>query len=334
MSTELTTTNGTTAVGFLTAEKIDLIKRTIANEATHDELELFLHQCRRTGLDPLARQIYFIKRGGKASIQTGIDGFRLIAERTGEYRGQTPVQWCGDDGVWKEVWLDKKPPAAARVGIYREGYAEPLYRVATWAEYAQSYGPMWKKMPALMLSKCAESLALRAAFPQELSGLYTTDEMHQADDHVEETAQTAPAQVQATPATPSRPWTAEAAKEMLVSVAHRIDAGEIEMTATKGLSREDRVKRTAIAMSNLTKADDDRRAIMGYVFGSTSHADLTDGECETLVRWVNAQPEQVEGQERPVWVPDADAVAESKRILEAASEAVEEAEIVPESEPA
>lgn len=168
-------------------EKIQLIKNTVAKDATDLELQLFIEQCKRTGLDPITRQIYFIKnpKDGKVQIQTSIDGFRLVAERSGVYEGQTLPAWCGEDGVWKDVWLSKTPPSACRIGVWKKNFREPLFAIALFHEYAQKnykgeLSFMWNKMPALMIAKVAESLALRKAFPNDLSGLYTQEEMAQS----------------------------------------------------------------------------------------------------------------------------------------------------------
>jgi len=158
----------------------------------------FLSHCRRTGLDPIARQIYAVERGGKWVIQVSIDGFRLVAERSHQYAGQIPVQWTADGETWVDVWVKDTPPLAVRVGVLRKDFDQPLIAVARFEAYAvydeewegeypnrrktgrRTLSEMWRKMHAEQIAKVAEALALRKAFPMELSGLYTAEEMDQA----------------------------------------------------------------------------------------------------------------------------------------------------------
>lgn len=162
-------------------KQIAALKQLGLASAPSGDLQVFLHFCQRTGLDPFARQIYMIARGGKFTIQSSIDGLRIVAQRSGNYGGQTAAEWCGADGVWKDVWLEKTPPLAAKIGVFYKDAPNATYAVAKWDSYAQS-SPIWSKMPDLMLAKCAEALALRKAFPNDLSGIYTGDEMGQADE--------------------------------------------------------------------------------------------------------------------------------------------------------
>lgn len=161
-------------------QQIDVMRRTVAAGTSPEDFLVFLEVCKHRRLNPFAREIYAIVRQGRMTIQVSIDGLRKLAERSGKYRGQVGPQFCGADGVWKDEWLLDTPPTAARVGVKRADFDAPVWAVARYKAYVQESSPTWKKMPDIMTAKCAEALALRKAFPDEMSGLYAHEEMAQA----------------------------------------------------------------------------------------------------------------------------------------------------------
>jgi phage recombination protein Bet len=231
------------SLALWTPEQTQLIATTIAPGCSSDELRLFAYACQRTGLDPFSKQIYAIKRGGKMTIQAGIDGLRAIAERTGELDG-SHTEWCGDDGQWSDVWISSKPPAAAKTTIWRKGSSHPFTGVARFADYNAGQG-LWSKMPAAMIAKCSEALALRKAFPANLSGVYSTDEMEQVEVQ--------PVTVTAAPALPAGDTKLFAAGKAAIAKAKTMDdlaKVTTRMEARKGdLSDEQNEQLMQLALS-------------------------------------------------------------------------------------
>jgi phage recombination protein Bet len=177
----------------------------IEEDVSQSELDVFLHECQRRKLDPFTRQIYLIGRWDKHKkrkvyrSQTSIDGFRLIARRAANREG---IDYSYEDTIWfdergqrYEIWLNpNRPPAGAKVVVLRNGMR--FDAVARFGAYVQTFpdgNPLgqWVSMPDVMIAKCAEALALRKAFPEDLGGLYTEEEMGQADnpDRVEATVE-------------------------------------------------------------------------------------------------------------------------------------------------
>lgn len=160
--------------GF-TDEQIQLLKSTVCKDHTNEEFAVFLNVCNRVQLDPFAKQIYSIKYNGRMTTQTSIDGLRLIADRTGRYApGKAPTFTYDKDGKLESAtaYIMKK--------VGNEWFE--VGSTAIMREYENQYNQLWKKLPHAMLAKCAEATALRRAFPNETSGLYSTEEMSTAGE--------------------------------------------------------------------------------------------------------------------------------------------------------
>jgi len=175
-----------------TLKGLQAVRSVLAPDLSVEELRLFAMVATRSGLDPFAKQVYAIKRKGRVTFQTGIDGYRSIAERTGEYDGQDEPEY----GAW--IAEPFGHPESATVRVYRKDMGHAVAATAFWDEYypgpagkvpgEHEQGQMWVKMPRVMIAKVAEALALRKAFPWDpnrgrgIGGdLYTSEEMAQAD---------------------------------------------------------------------------------------------------------------------------------------------------------
>jgi len=170
------------------AEQRKMIRDSFANGASDAEFEVLMAVASARGLNPLLKQIYFVKRYDSQkrcdvwSTQVSIDGLRVIADRTGLYAGQDEPEWVEENGAIR----------LCKVRVYRKDWTRPAVGVAYWSEYVQLTKEnrpthMWATKAHLMIAKCAEGLALRKAFPEQLSGLYAPEEFGRTDTEVEGT---------------------------------------------------------------------------------------------------------------------------------------------------
>ncbi len=171
-------------VDVFTERQEQMIRDSFMSGATKEDAAMLLEVARTRRLNPLLKQVHFVSRWDKKknrnvwSVQVSIDGLRAIAERTGKYDGQDEAEFGPPNQAGYPSW--------AKVRVYRKDWGRPAVGVVYWEEYVQEYDgrptKFWQTMPRVMLAKCAESVAMRKAFPEDMSGLYTPEEMQQAEN--------------------------------------------------------------------------------------------------------------------------------------------------------
>lgn len=286
---------GTRDLITFTPEQKTLIKSVIAKDATDNELALFLYQAQRTGLDPLARQLYFQKYTKKSTgestmtIITGIDGYRVVADRTGLYAGSDEPVFEGKKSLTYTDYgtvKTKDVPVKATVTVWkivqnlRVGFSSSCY----WEEYypGEKNGTMWHKMPHVMLAKCAEAAALRKAFPNDLSGVYIQEEMEQAQGDIITVVTGKPE------LTAEQVETQQAVKDIRLLISGSVDKEPVT---------PEQVEVIKLALSNVfglptgAKGDSIGKAWVTFLKETTEKpklGELTSGAVITLLQWLGA----------------------------------------------
>lgn len=194
-------------VQFLSDEAKDILRKSaMCSKLSKDQSDYFLQVVERTRLDPYVGQIRPDVRMTKNAnsekeptllIITTLAGLRTIGERSGQHDGESPIEWCDAEGNWKDVWLNKEPPLAARASVYRKDRNRPQTEIARWDAFVQlrwdKHGnavpnPFWERMSSLMIGKCARAAAYRGAYPDQCSGLYISEELQDVLDSDSEEA--------------------------------------------------------------------------------------------------------------------------------------------------
>ena len=151
---------------------------------------MFLNLCRFQHLNPFLREAYLIKFGNQpATIVTGKDAITKRAMRNPKFAGQQAgvVIYHDDSGELEyrngSLLMAGEQLVGGWAKVYVKGYDVPIEAVVSYQEYVGTKNDgtvngQWSKKPATMIRKVALVQALREAFPEDLGGLYASEEMN------------------------------------------------------------------------------------------------------------------------------------------------------------
>lgn len=181
------TQNNLPVVQGWTPQQVEAIKRTVAIQATDEELIMFLYLAKKTGLDPFANEIWFIQVNGKNRILTGRDGYLKIANNHPAFRGMESDAVYSNDVFTRRTsgqdnnviehsysLKDRGELLGAYAKVWRSDRDIPSFFVAPINNYDKGKGA-WLQYPHAMIIKVAEAMALKRAFA--ISGLCTQEEL-------------------------------------------------------------------------------------------------------------------------------------------------------------
>lgn len=168
----------------MTPEQIKLLEmnKIIPPNCPKAQVDFFATVCEKKKLDPFLRQIHLVERnerdgkgGWKKSytIQSGIDGMRVIAQRNCKVRSYRRWVEKREDDMYGCCEIDTEDR-----GKYYDELPYEEYVQRTKEGVPNSF---WNKFKQTMIKKCAEESVLRMMAPEDLSGVYGDDEMLQAD---------------------------------------------------------------------------------------------------------------------------------------------------------
>lgn len=145
----------------------DTIKKYLCKLANDQELMMGLQICKEFKLNPLKREVYFIKYGDEPmAVVLGYEVYLKRADRTGKYAGLK---------TWTEGTV-KDSTLKGCVEVTVKGWEKPLYHEVDYSEYVGkkkdgNITRFWSKMPKTMIKKVAVAQAFKLAFPDEFAGL-------------------------------------------------------------------------------------------------------------------------------------------------------------------
>jgi phage recombination protein Bet len=176
----------------LVKQDLDHIKKMVAQAATDDEFKSFMYLCNTYNLDPLKKEIYFIKYGGRSTVITSRDGYLKIANLNENFNGiESEVVYQGDvlakrdDGSLlitygpEHLLFDKSKLTGAFCNVFRKDRAKSTTVFVSIKEYYKKDAPIWQQYTNAMILKVAEAMALKRAFA--ISGLVTKEEIDGKD---------------------------------------------------------------------------------------------------------------------------------------------------------